>query len=63
VEGFADEPSVVVVGASVLYVALASGLSKKPDLFAMAWIVVVALTGMAEVYTVEEAVGALPLVV
>jgi len=47
----------------MVYVALASGLSKKPDLFAMAWIVVVALTGMAAVYTGEEAVGVLPSVV
>jgi len=47
----------------MVYVALATTLSKKPDLFAMAWIVVVALTGMAAVYTVEDAVGVLPSVV
>jgi hypothetical protein len=47
----------------MVYVALASGLSRKPVLFAMAWIVVVALTGMAVLYTREEVVGALPSVV
>jgi hypothetical protein len=47
----------------MVYVALATTLSKKPDLFAMAWIVVVVLTEMAAVYTGEEAVGVVPLVV
>jgi hypothetical protein len=47
----------------MVYVPLASGLSKKPGLFAIAWIVVVALTGIAVLYTVEEAVGVLPSVV
>jgi hypothetical protein len=47
----------------MVYVALAIALSKKPVRFPIARIVVVTLTGIAEVYTGEEAVGVLPSVV
>jgi hypothetical protein len=43
--------------------ALASGLFRKPLLTAIAWTVVVALTGMAPAYGVEDVVGVLPSVV
>jgi chemotaxis response regulator CheB len=53
----------VAAAVEKVNLALAKGLSKKPVLFAIAWIVVVTLTGMAVLYTGEEAVGVLPSVV
>ena len=47
----------------MLYVPLATALLLKPTAVAMALIVVVLLTAIAPLYTVEEVVGVLPSVV
>ena len=49
--------------AEIVYVALETVLSKKPLATAIAWIVVVELTGMAAVYSVDDLVGVVPFVV
>ena len=67
-----DSPPITVVGFSeievidnnvMVYVPLATALLLKPGAVAMALIVVVLLTAIAALYTVEEVVGVLPSVV
>ena len=53
----------VAVAEPIVYVALETELSKKPLATAIAWIVVVELTGMAAVYSVDDFVGVVPFVV
>lgn len=53
----------VAVAEPIVYVALETVLSKKPLATAIAWIVVVELTGMAAVYSVDDFVGVVPFVV
>ena len=48
----------VAVADPIVYVALETVLSKKPLATAIAWIVVVVLTGMGAVYSVDDFVGA-----
>ena len=54
---------VVGVAASIVYVMVRTDDFVLPDLYAMAFTVVVLLTVKAPVYTVDEVVGVDPLVV
>ena len=53
----------VAAAVCMVKVPLATALVLKPEAVAIALIVVVLLTGIAALYTVEEVVGVLPSVV
>jgi hypothetical protein len=62
VPGSGLKVGVAVVVRLMVYVPLATALLLKPVAIAMASMVVVAFTGIGELYTVELAVGVVPVV-